>query len=129
MIVITQTRDRGEATTQLVVLTPLLILLVFLGMQTAIYFHAANVAAAAASEGAAAGAPVGADADDAARAAARTIEDLQGHVVGVPLVSSGGGFVEVTVVIEVPRIVPFFPSSVRRTAIEPLERFVSESNR
>lgn len=123
------TRDRGEATTQLVVLTPLLILLVFLGIQTAIYFHAANVAAAAASQGAAAGAPLGADRGDAAQAAERTIDELQGHVVGAPAVSTGDGFVEVTVEIEVPRIVPFFPRSVRRTVIEPVERFVPESDR
>ena len=125
----TSTRDRGEATTQLVVLTPLLILLVFLGIQTAIYFHAANVAAAAASQGAAAGAPIGASPNDAAAVAGQTIADLQGDAVGAPVVSSGGGFVEVTVEIAVPRIVPFFPASVRRSAIEPIERFIPESNR
>ena len=122
-------RDRGEATTQLVVLTPLLILLVFLGIQTAIYFHAANVAAAAATQGAAAGSPVGAGPGAAAQAAGRTILELQGHAVRAPVVSTGGGFVEVTVDIAVPRIVPFFPDSVRRTATEPVERFVPESDR
>jgi hypothetical protein len=129
LIVATPVRDRGEATTQLVVLTPLLILLVFLGIQTAIYFHAANVAAAAASQGAAAGSPMGADQGAAAEAAGRTVLELQGHAVGAPRVSTGGGFVEVTVDIEVPRIVPFFPDSVQRSATEPVERFVPESDR
>ena len=125
----TPARDRGEATTQLVVLTPLLILLVFLGIQTAIYFHAANVAAAAASQGAAAGSPVGSGAADAAAVAGQTIADLEGDAVRAPEVVSGGGVVEVTVEIAVPRIVPFFPATVRRTAVEPIERFVPESDR
>jgi Flp pilus assembly protein TadG len=122
-------RDRGEATTQLVVLTPVLILLVFLGVQAAIYFHAANVAAAADSQGAAAGAPLGAGPDAAVAAAQQTVADLDGASVGAPSVSAGGGFVEVTVEVAVPRIVPFFPTSVRRTSIEPIERFVPESDR
>ena len=50
-------RDRGEAVTQLVILTPVLVLLAFLGVQAAIYFHAANVATAAAAQGAAAASP------------------------------------------------------------------------
>ena len=122
-------RDRGEATTQLVVLTPLLIMLVFLGIQTAIYFHAANVAAAAASQGAAAGAPIGAGVDGAAEGAARTIAELGGRPSTAPFATSNGAFLVVTVEISVPRILPFFPSTVRRTATEPVERFVTESNR
>lgn len=111
------------------ILTPLLILLVFLGIQSAIYFHAANVASAAASQGAAAGAPLSATPDAAVAAARQTVLDLDGDPVGAPTVLSGGGFVEVTVEVAIPRIVPFFPSRVRRTAIEPTERFVPESER
>lgn len=121
--------DRGEATAQLVILMPLLILLVFLGVQTAIYFHAANVAAAAAAQGAAAGAPQRAGTTNAADVAASTVSDLDGHTSGPPIAAESNGYISVTVVVVVPRIVPFFPSSVARTASEPKERFVPESNR
>ncbi len=121
--------DRGEAAAQLVILTPLLILLVFLGVQTAIYFHAANVAAAAAAQGAAAGAPQRSGTTNAAEVAASIVSDLDGHTSGPPIAQESSGYISVTVVVMVPRIVPFFPSSVTRTASEPRERFVPESNR
>lgn len=124
-----RSRDRGEVSAQIVVLTPLLILFVFLGVQSAIYFHAANVAAAAASQGAAAGSPVGAGADDAAAAATQTLADLGATSAATPSVSAGADFVRVTVEVAVAHIVPFFPDSVRRTAVEPKERFVPESER
>jgi len=122
-------RDRGEATAQLVILTPLLVLLVFLGVQAAIYFHAANVAAAAAASGAATGSGRSAGPGNVAADALRTVSDLDGHVTASPVVSDANGYVVVSVSVEVPRIVPFFPGSVARTAREPKERFVPESQR
>jgi len=122
-------RDRGDATAQLVIITPILVLLIFMGVQAAIYFHAANVAAAAASQGAAAASPRAATAGDGAAAAQQLIADLGGNPAGPPVVSEADGFVSVTVSIDVPSIVPFFPESVSRTALEPRERFVPESDR
>ncbi len=122
-------RDRGEATTQLVILTPLLILLVFLGMQTAIYFHAANVASAAANRGAAAGSVATSSDGAAADEAQRTVDDLDGHAASAPRVGVIGGMVRVTVEVTVSRLLPFFPATVSRTAVEPRERFVPESQR
>lgn len=124
-----QRSDRGEATTQLVILTPILIMLMFLGVQAAIYFHAANVAAAAASQGAAASSPSTTGANSAMAAAQRTIADLGGHSAHPPIVALDGNFVVVSVEISVPRIIPFFPSTVMRRAVEPRERFVPESKR
>jgi len=121
--------DRGEATTQVVILMPLLILLVVLGVQTAIYYHAANVASAAASQGAAAGAPLGAGAGDAEAAARRTISDLAATGGAGPVAVASAGFVSVTVEIRVPHILPFFPDAVRRSAVEPKERFIPETDR
>ena len=121
--------DRGEATTQMVILTPILILLVFLGVQSAIYFHAANVATAAASQGAATGAPAGAVASSVVAAAQRTVTELGGHTAHQPSVALSDRFVVVSVEVSVPRIVPFFPSSVTRTMLEPRERFIPESER
>ena len=124
-----RSRDRGEVSTQIVILTPLLILLVFLGVQSAIYFHAANVASAAASQGAAAGSPVGAVAGDATAAATQILADLGATGGAEPSVIVGAGFVRVTVEVVVAHIVPFFPDMVQRTAVEPKERFVPESDR
>jgi Flp pilus assembly protein TadG len=121
--------DRGEATTQVVILMPLLIFLVVLGVQTAIYFHAANVASAAASQGAAAGAPLGSGAGDAEAAARQTISDLAATAGASPVAAESTDFVSVTVEVRVPHIVPFFPDAVRRSAIEPRERFVPETDR
>lgn len=122
-------RDRGEAAAQLVIITPILVVLIFLGVQAAIYFHAANVAAAAASHGAAAASPRAAGAGDGAAAAQELVADLGARQAGPTSVSESDGYVTVTVTIEVPQIVPFFPDSVSRTALEPRERFVPESDR
>ena len=122
-------RDRGEAVTQLVILTPVLVLLVFLGVQAAIYFHAANVAAAAAAQGAAAASPRSAGSADGSSAAAMMIDDLGGDPAATTTVRDDGAAVSVTVTIVVHRVLPFFPSSVSRTASEPKERFVPESER
>ncbi len=122
-------RDRGEATTQMVIVTPILILLLFLGVQAAIYFHAANVATAAASQGAAAVSPISAGTGDAIEAAQRTVADLGAHAASLPVVTEAGDYVVVSVEVDVPRIIPFFPSTVTRRVLEPRERFVPESNR
>ncbi len=124
-----RSRDRGEAAAQLVIITPVLVLLIFLGVQAAVYFHAANVAAAAASRGAAAASARTADAGDGIEAAQRTISDLGSNSAGAPTVQESTTTVSVTVTIVVPRILPFFPDSVSRTALEPKERFVPESDR
>lgn len=113
----------------MVIITPILILLVFLAVQSAIYFHAANVATAAASQGAAAGAPAGAAPATAVASAQRTVTELGGHTAHQPGVTMSDTFVVVSVEVTVPRIVPFFPSSVTRTMLEPRERFIPESNR
>ena len=122
-------RDRGEATAQLVILTPILIVLVFLGIQSAIFFHAANVAAAAAAQGAAAGSRRGAGSADAIAAAEQTLGDLGVSTNAAASAATDGSFITVTVEVEISRVLPFFPDTVGRTATEPIERFVAESDR
>ena len=121
--------DLGEATAQVVILTPILILLVFLGIQAAIYFHSANVAAAAASQGAAAGSRRGAGIAQATAAAQQTLAELGDSGDAETVAEQDAAFVRVTVQIDVPRLLPFFPETVSRTAVEPNERFVPESER
>jgi hypothetical protein len=59
----------------------------------------------------------------------QTIDDLDATTTQPPAVADSDGYVVVTVEVSVPRIVPFFPTSVSRTAREPKERFVPESDR
>jgi TadE-like protein len=122
-------RDRGEATAQHVVLVPVLVLLVLLVVQAAMWFHVANIARAAASRGAAVGSLREASAADAARTASDVVADNSAALATAPSVSIDAGDVVVSVRLEVPRIVPFFPSVVERTQREPRERFIPEDER
>lgn len=116
-------------TAQLVILTPLMVLLIMLIVQMAVYFHAANVASAAAQSGAQHGAARGARSEAAVRAAERTASDLDGHLAATPAVETDGELVRVEVRVDVAGIVPFFPSTVQRAAVSPRERFVPEGDR
>ena len=122
-------RDRGSATTELVILTPLLVLLVLLTVQMAIYFHVAHVASAAASEGAAVGAGSRSDVDRAEAAAAEFAQSLGGRTARSPRAFVHDHLVTVEVDLELPVIVPFFPRAVAREATEPLEEIVIEADR
>lgn len=125
----TPRRDRGETVTQLVLLVPAMLLVLLLGIQASIWYHAANVASAAAAQGAAAAAPSDVPAATGGATARQTVIALGGRLIGEPAASRGLDRVTVTVRVAVPRVVPFFPSSVQRTAVEPLERFVPETER
>ena len=122
-------RDRGETTTQIVVLVPVLMLLVLLVVQAALWYHTANVAQAGAARGAAAGSPALASAGSAADAAVRTVSENGGHLAGQPIVVVGDRTVQVSVSLAVPQVVPFFPRVVTRVQLEPRERFIPEDQR
>jgi len=111
----------------MVLLVPALMLLVLLVVQGALYFHAANVANAAAERGASAGAAYGAPSGVAASEARRVVSDNGARLQGVS--ASEGGTVSVTVRVGVGRVVPFFPEAVARTAQQPKERFIPEAQR
>jgi len=121
--------DRGEASTQFVVLVPVLFVLALLVVQSALWFHTANMAESAAAQGAAAGAPLGAALGAAGDEAARVVDENGGRLIGSPAVSVGADQVVVAVEVAVPHLVPFFPETVRRTQSEPRERFVPEPER
>jgi hypothetical protein len=112
-----------------VVIVPVLMAVILVVVQAAVLFHAANVAAAAASQGAAAGAARGATAGDSAAVARTTVSDLGGRLGSPPAVHVDASTVVVTVEVRVPRIAPFFPSEVRRSALEPRERFMVVEDR
>jgi hypothetical protein len=122
-------RDRGEVTASTVLLIPVVVLLLMLGIQAAIWAHAAHVATASAANGAAVGATRGSGPVTAAAAALAMLADLDGEPVRAPSVVVDARTVRVTVAVAVPRLVPFFPTTVTRTALEPREEFRPEPTR
>ncbi len=112
-----------------VLVVPVVLTLTLIGVQAALALHAANVASSAAAQGAAAGAAHGASLADAAEVAGATVAELGGRLDEAPVAAITGGEVVVAVEVRVPSVVPLFPSTVRRQAHEPVERFVPEPER
>lgn len=121
--------DRGESTSQLLLVLPVLMLVLSIGVQAAVHAHAAHVATAAASHGAAVGSTPTGSVSSASRAAHRMAVDLGASLVVAPRTAISGGMVEVTVEVSVPRLVPFVPRSVTRRMTEPQERLSREWER
>lgn len=122
--------DSGEATTQLVIVLPVVVFIVMLAIQSALYFHISHVAGAAAAEGAAAASASGLTSAEAARRGRERADALAretGTDLGSPTsVSVSAADVQVTVRTRVPMIIPFFPTMATRTVVEPRERFIPE---
>ncbi len=126
-------RDSGETSAQVVLVVPVIILILMLAIQAGLYFHTSNVAGAAAAQGATAASSVNMTSSVAVQqgqSSARNFVTAAGaQLFTTPLVVVSAGMVSVTVQVKVPRIIPFFSSSVGRSVIEPLERFTFEVNR
>jgi hypothetical protein len=121
-------RDRGEYTVQSIWLFPIAALLCFMCVQMATYFHAANVASSSAAQGAASAARRNGGVAAAQATVAQVIAE-NGATLSSTAATVGAAAVSVEVTVSVNRIVPFFPTTVRRTATEPRERFVAEGSR
>lgn len=121
--------ERGETTAQAVLAVPVLLLLLLLGVQVSIFFNTAQLAAIAAQDGAIAGSVHGGSEALAIEAAIKTTAEQGALKEKTPEVRIGNGVIEVDVILQVPSVVPFFTSSVSRSASEPLERFVLEVDR
>ena len=126
-------RDSGETSAQVVLVVPVIILVLMLAIQAGLYFHTSNVAGAAAAQGATAASSVNMTSSVAVQlgqsSANNFVTSAGAQLFATPLVVVGAGIVSVTVQVKVPRIIPFFSSSVGRSVIEPLERFTFEVNR
>ena len=88
--------DRGAVATELAIVMPMLIVLVFLPMQFALYWHGKQAASLAAEECANAAAEYGNGHGDGS-AAARSILGEGGNLTGVSIKPSGGDTVSCTV--------------------------------
>lgn len=126
-------RDSGETSAQVVLVVPVIILILMLAIQAGLYFHTSNVAGAAAAQGATAASSVNITSSVAVQlaqtSASNFVTAAGAQLFATPLVIISAGMVSVTVQVKVPRIIPFFASSVGRSVIEPLERFTFEVNR
>lgn len=122
-------RDLGETTVQVLLAVPIILSLVLMAVQGAVYMHAAHVASASAARGAAAGAAVNGGMIDAIDVAVRTAAELSAQFVEEPQATIASDTVTVTVTLRVPQVAPFFRLHVSRTAVEPRERFIPEDER
>ena len=121
--------ESGETTTQVVLAIPIVLSLVLMAVQGAIYMHTAHVASASAARGATAGAAVNGGIIAALDAAVRSTAELSAQLAEEPQATIGNDLVVVTVNLRVPQVAPFFHLNVSRTAVEPRERFVPENER
>lgn len=121
--------ESGETTTQVVLTVPIVLSLLLMAVQGAVYMHTAHVASASAARGAAAGAAMNGGVIAALDAAVRSAAELSAQLVDEPQATISDDRVAVTVNLRVPRVSPFFHLSVSRTVVEPRERFVPENER
>ncbi|MGH9014011.1 MAG: TadE/TadG family type IV pilus assembly protein [Acidimicrobiia bacterium] len=122
--------DQGGASVELVLVTPLVMLLIAVAIQFALYYHASNIATAAAQDGVrAAQVEHGSGADGAARA--RVVADRAGSVLeGVSIdASRGERRVRVEVSGSVVSFVPGLHLTLTRSAEGSVEQFLPPDQR
>ena len=117
--------ERGSATAELVIATPVLLLLILLVVQFALWQHSVHVAQAAASQGLAAARVHGGTAGAGQGEANLVLGQLSHSVLVHPSVrvTRGANTTAVTVAGEAQSVVPFLHLPVHETASGPVERF------
>lgn len=124
--------NRGETSVQSVILIPVVFVLYFLSAHVAAIFHVSQVAQLAAEQGAQVAATAGTFSDNVVPALNRmesVVHDLGSSFAVSPTIRETTKFVESTVTLRVPRIVPFLPTTVTRTSHASWERFMKEQER
>lgn len=124
--------DRGEISIQVVLLVPIILSVFFACVHAASLAHGGQVAALAAMRGAqiSASSNGSSHSNDLMRSEIqRSVREMGNRLESEPQLSVFQGNVQVTVRVQVPGVVPFFPTSVRRSATVPLERFIEEQDR
>ena len=124
--------DRGEISTEIVILAPVLFALAFAIVNVATFWMSAHTASAAATRGARA-ASVGLNSRDSfelgVQAVEQTVHELSGSLASPPKVEFTERWVRVTVEMGYSRFVPFMPQFVRRSVEMPRGSYVRESER
>lgn len=121
--------DRGLTSTELAVLMPVVIIMVLVPIQVGLWWHASQIADAAAREAVDAAQVETASQDDGVSAAERFLNaagSMQASSVGVTRTVD-------TVTVEVsgraPQVIPGFDWQVTATAVGQVERFIPEPER
>lgn len=118
-------KEGGFASTEIVLLTPVLLLLVMLVVQFGLWYHAQHVAQAAADEGLR-GARAGLGSIEAGEARADAFLDQAASSIieeRVVVVTRDADLARVTVTGHAPAVIPGFSLPVRANATAPVERF------
>lgn len=117
--------ERGAATAELVLVTPLMLFIILLIVQFGLWFHASHVAAAAAQEGARAARVQGSSAGAGQERAEELLDSVGRRLVLERSVSStrDGEVARVEVAGVAPQVVPGFRLPVSAESEAPIEEF------
>ena len=117
--------ERGEATTELVLVTPVLLLLIAFVLQFALWYHASHVAEAAAQEGARAARAFGGSADAGRETAEHFLAETGPKIVVAPEVTAtrDADTARVEVRGHAVTLVPGLRLGITASAESPTERF------
>jgi len=129
MKTIDSTFEPGETVIQVVIAVPIVLSMLLIAVQAMLFMHSAQIASLAASRGASIAANSQGDVVEALNSVTLTAAELGAQLVGIPTAVIENDFALVHVRIAVPTVAPFFPDSVLRYGIEPLENFVREVDR
>jgi hypothetical protein len=126
---IDSTVEPGETVIQVVIAVPIVLSMLLIAVQAMLFMHSAQIASLAASKGASIAATSQGDVGEALNSVTLTAVGLGAQLVGTPTAVIENDFALVHVRVAVPIVAPFFPDSVLRHGIEPLENFVREDDR
>ena len=120
--------ERGYVTTEVVLLTPVLLFLVMLVVQFGLWLHAQHVAQAAADEGLRDARTVSVPLADAEARASTFLDQTASSVIQDRSLSieRDGDTARVIVIGHAPAVVPGFELGIRAVAAAPVERFRSD---
>jgi hypothetical protein len=123
---------RGNITIESVLYFPVVLMIAMSGFHMAALIHASHVGSVAASRGASLVSRSMASQGNAIWAldeVARVTREMGGTASRAPFISESSSHFTVSVFLSSPQIVPFLPTSVRRTASSAKETFIEEQHR
>ena len=117
--------ERGSSALELAIVFPVTLFMVFGIIQFGVWYHAADVARAAAQEGARAASVYHSSAAAGASSAQRVLDDnARGLIRDARVIPQRGlDVATVTVTGEALEVIPFIPLAVKATATSPVEAF------
>jgi Flp pilus assembly protein TadG len=124
-----RTREQGLTSTELAVIMPILIALVLVPFQVALWWHARQVADGAAREAVDAAQVATATDDDGIRAAEWFLDAAGNLTEPEVTVTRTAETVTVEITGRAPRLIPGFDWQVTSRAVGPVERFIPEPDR